>query len=408
LSRGSRRRCTRRSSGRAYPPCSRPAGGLSTSATASAYVLAETASGTPAHWQADHIDVVIDPSIDALGPAARDAVETSFATWRAVSESAVPEVGFTSGVADPIGYRANAANANTVRYVAGGYPPAGSALSITIATYDMSGAFVDADVVINGLPGLSFAVLDPSAPPLAADAMLSAPYDLQNVVTHEAGHFFGMAHANDLPDDTMFPTSAQGETKKRTLGDDDAAGIRSLYPDAFVASCNAGGRSASSSASWLGAAGLLVAGAAIARRRSNARVAAGPFAAAALLTFAAPGAHAAGHHPSSDAATAAEPASANATVLDTRTWWESGVAFTAIDLDVVCLSGSTCPARRSHLEVVDGTVDGLTQIVSGRAVPAVGERIALPACAGGYAWPEHLAPARTSRAASLAVLSTKN
>src|SRR5262249_13252014 len=158
----------------------------------------------------------------------------------------------------------NAANANTVRYVAGGYSAAGSALSITVATYDATGAFVDADVIINGLPGLSFAVLDPSAPPLATEHIVAEPSDFHVAATHHAGHYFGMAHAVDLPDDTMFPTSAQGETKKRTLSEDDAAGIRALYPDAFVASCSAGARGAASSVTWLWAAGLLVAGAAIA------------------------------------------------------------------------------------------------------------------------------------------------
>ncbi len=267
--------------------------GILTAASADAYVLAETTSGAPAHWQADRIDVVVDPSIDVLGSAARDAVAASFSTWRAVQDAAVPEIALSSGTADPIGYRANGTNANTIRYVAGGYPAAGSALSNTVATYDESGAFVDADVVINGLPGLTFAVLDPAAPALDAQSMLAAPYDLQNVVTHEAGHFFGMAHANDQPDDTMFPTSAQGETKKRTLSDDDAAGIRALYPDAFEASCSTHAPGGATSTTWLWAAGLILAGAAIARRRSNLRFAAVPLAAAALVGLAAPRARAA-------------------------------------------------------------------------------------------------------------------
>ena len=322
-------------------------------------------------------------------------------------DTALPEVDFTTGAIDPIGYRADQTNSNTVRYVAGGYPAAGSALSITVATYDTTGAFVDADVIINGLPGLTFALLDPSAPPLSADASLTAPYDLQNVLTHEAGHFFGMAHADSQPDDTMFPTSAQGETKKRTLTDDDAAGLRALYPDAFQASCSAAARGGASSASWFWAAGLVLAGAALLRRRSNLRFAGAPLVAAAFVGLTATGARAAAPHLSVDT-TAVDMMSASATVVASEGWWDHGVAYTAVDLDVTCPNAASCPARQTRVELVGGTIDGLTQVVSGRRVPTVGEHIALPARAGGYLWPEHLAPSRASRAASLVVESTEN
>jgi hypothetical protein len=72
--------------------------------------------------------------------------------------------------------------------------------------------------------------------------------DIENVVTHEAGHLLGLAHAcedtsthpaaidftlagcpgNTNP--TMFPTSPPGETSKRSLEPDDIAGVCFLYP----------------------------------------------------------------------------------------------------------------------------------------------------------------------------------
>jgi hypothetical protein len=73
-------------------------------------------------------------------------------------------------------------------------------------------------------------------------------YDLQNTVTHEAGHFVGLAHPCDdagtpscdapLPpwesvpyaERTMYPSTTLGETTKRSLSEDDVAGVRAAYP----------------------------------------------------------------------------------------------------------------------------------------------------------------------------------
>ncbi len=73
--------------------------------------------------------------------------------------------------------------------------------------------------------------------------------DLQNTVTHEAGHFLGLAHpceadpgtatANGVPvcsghpemtSVTMFPSASPGEISKRTLAPDDVEGVCAIYP----------------------------------------------------------------------------------------------------------------------------------------------------------------------------------
>lgn len=58
-------------------------------------------------------------------------------------------------------------------------------------------------------------------------------YDLQNVATHEFGHWVGL---DDLYDDsdrdlTMYGFSAGGEVKKRTLGTGDISGKNELEPE---------------------------------------------------------------------------------------------------------------------------------------------------------------------------------
>lgn len=53
--------------------------------------------------------------------------------------------------------------------------------------------------------------------------------DLRNTMTHEVGHFIGLDHT-DVTDATMFATAPIGEIAKRTLHQDDIAGVCHVYP----------------------------------------------------------------------------------------------------------------------------------------------------------------------------------
>ncbi|MBL0385241.1 matrixin family metalloprotease [Tumebacillus sp. ITR2] len=63
--------------------------------------------------------------------------------------------------------------------------------------------------------------------PFASDGS-SGNYDVGANITHELGHLLGLAHSVD-PEATMFDQSALGETKKRTIEQDDKNGILFLY-----------------------------------------------------------------------------------------------------------------------------------------------------------------------------------
>ena len=57
-------------------------------------------------------------------------------------------------------------------------------------------------------------------------------YDLQNIATHEFGHWIGLDDLYDTADKdlTMYGFGAGGELKKRTLGEGDNNGANSVAP----------------------------------------------------------------------------------------------------------------------------------------------------------------------------------
>ena len=60
----------------------------------------------------------------------------------------------------------------------------------------------------------------------------SSKMDLQNIITHELGHYIGLDHPPTIPqcsDSTLYPTASIGETQKRSLSNDDIQCIQSLY-----------------------------------------------------------------------------------------------------------------------------------------------------------------------------------
>ncbi len=168
-------------------------------------------------------------------------------------------------------------------------------VALTSVLYDPNtGRIMDADIELNGWDGLDagtvigvppshgwyFTCVDPAGPPCARYGQDNCAFmDLQNTVTHEAGHFIGLAHpcgnaglpsctspppTGEVPyaERTMSPTTTVGEVTKRSLSADDIAGVCAIYPEP-KGGCGCGSAGAG------GTVALLVAALALRRRRAG-------------------------------------------------------------------------------------------------------------------------------------------
>lgn len=54
-------------------------------------------------------------------------------------------------------------------------------------------------------------------------------YDIQNCITHELGHLLGLDEENSQTESTMYYEADLGETKKRSLAQDDINGLNVIY-----------------------------------------------------------------------------------------------------------------------------------------------------------------------------------
>lgn len=160
----------------------------------------------------------------------RAALSTSlaraFGSWTAVNPSCLPGISAVelapTDETQIAGYTAGTRGHNLVGVVPGAWPHAGGGetLSLATLTFDATtGEIFDADLEINS--EISFTTSE--VPPANG-------YDLTAVLTHEAGHFLGLAHSA-VPESVMWPSYAPGSTAQRTLVSDDQLGICAIYPN---------------------------------------------------------------------------------------------------------------------------------------------------------------------------------
>lgn len=182
-------------------------------ATARAFALKQTPSGSHVRWQRSVIELELAPTDEGTLRTERvaGALESAAATWSGVP--GVPLLHVRTGTSARWGND----GVNGV-YVLARWPFEDRRLAVTVSSYrEGTGELVDTDVLVNG--EMAFGVTDECA----ADR-----FDLSVVLTHELGHVLGLDES-EVFGATMWPNTRMGETARRELSVDDVDGVLALY-----------------------------------------------------------------------------------------------------------------------------------------------------------------------------------
>ncbi len=156
-------------------------------------------------------------------PNLESLLTDSFKTWEDpadCSELSFNFEGYTSkDIAANRGGVSN--NTNVLVWRSSGWEEESSILALTYASFTSDGRIVDGDIEVNAE--------DFNFDDLASPQPNGGTADVRNTMVHEAGHFIGLAHSEEL-EATMYRSATVGETKKRNLHPDDIAGLCAAYP----------------------------------------------------------------------------------------------------------------------------------------------------------------------------------
>jgi hypothetical protein len=377
-----------------------------------------TTSGAPVRWSQEAIDVVVDQSFtDLAGPGVYGAAVDA---WRATG-AVLPSISTHPGQGRKVGYDPHGSNENVVVYAPYGWAKANGALAVTVLTFDdMSGAIVDADVLLNG-GGRYFSVFDkdesdPSSRGISiegsggsddgestvaeADSIRTSRFDVQNVLTHELGHFLGLGEDFQDSKATMYASTRPGETNKRIVSSGDQGVVSALYAQSMAtlgaqSQAGCGGAKLARGAMPSGAGfvgfgaatvGLLLLVASRRRpglrpvpvRSRSKRSARGGLArfggwltVASTFALLSP--------PDLEAAPADQATRGDAEVQVTGATprWSEGILETELRVRVMACHVRHCPTDEQKFTALGGHLGGVTQVVGASAVPEVGARAAV-------------------------------
>jgi hypothetical protein len=183
-------------------------------------------------------------STDAL----RMVLERSIATWTTAdcggttSGLAVTVLDETNACTHAVHYRGGR-NVHSVIFVTRGWATERMhdprALAVTYVWHDpATGEILDADMELNEeLKDFHICASTNCADLAPFDSSVA---DLENALTHEMGHYFGLAHTSGSgnEDATMWSEANPGETIKRDLTADDIEGLCTIYETPLPPACD--------------------------------------------------------------------------------------------------------------------------------------------------------------------------
>jgi len=324
--------------------------------SAEAFEVKHATGGELVRWRRPGVTWTVDPSVEEIA-GAEDAVSAALAAWS--RQSGAPALSLAAKGAK---LKPGLDGANGIFFVKNGYAPAGSALAVTVLSFDdRTGEVLDADIVMNGKYELG--TIDAELPaPTKTDDPGAQTYDVGRVLAHEMGHALALSDEPEREDALMYPYVARGLALRAAPGVDDLAGIETLYATgaeteqagsgaAGAGGCSGASRRPAPAGTWC-ALGLGVGAVVLVRKR---RAAAGLAGLAAVVVLG----------PGSANASTTEPESI---VTEVRTTVTDGLFQSEV---TVTTDGMTV----SRHAVWGGTARGVRQIIGGTLLPRAGERV---------------------------------
>ncbi len=196
------------------------------------FVVNTTVSGIPLHWPNGQSTYKISSSVANANSQFPAAIRKGYATW-----NNLPQINYTDGGnttsnqwgGNPDGINNNVWITSNWEQITG---TDSNTIGVTRVRYNtLNGDITDADIAYNAQDFK-----------WSTDSLTNT-MDVQNVATHEIGHYGGLGdlyNPSNVPyylpgmgsnnqDETMYGLIRENETKKRTLDSGDVAGIRFIY-----------------------------------------------------------------------------------------------------------------------------------------------------------------------------------
>jgi hypothetical protein len=195
-----------------------------------------TDQGKPQRWQKREVTVAIDASISRLGPEAHEAALQAFGTWLGAGTD-LPELRFDTTKKLRPSLQSDGVSSVFLAPIDLPGHERDLAITVTFSNAD-TGEISESDIWLNARH--VFGSVDEADPGRKGAASCNGAYDVQSVLTHEAGHFFGLGEDGDDASATMFQKTSSCTTSKRILTEADRTAIAQLYAEGFEDERSAG------------------------------------------------------------------------------------------------------------------------------------------------------------------------